>query len=214
MWVRDLTESDLEALTGEVVAHFGAVDVLVNNAGIPKRRHATRLTLADVESVTRINFLAPVALTLALLPEMLDRGSGRIVNVASVAAVLSSPGEAAYNASKAALAVWSESMAVDLDGTGVALHVVHPGVVDTPLFDLPDNDDLVSPVDPIPVSEAADAVLSPLDTDALITYVPDYFADLARAKAEDPQGFLEGVAEWVRSERTDNRDAPEGHPPT
>jgi short-subunit dehydrogenase len=200
MWTCDLAGPQLESLIDDLHSQFGPVDVLVNNAGIPKRRHTTRLTVAEVESVMRINYLAPVALTLALLPEMLERGDGRVVNVASVAAVLSSPSEAAYNASKAALSVWSETAAVDLDGTGVRVHVVHPGVVDTPLFDLPDNDDLVNPVDPISVSEAAAAVLSPLETDALITYVPDYFAELAAAKARDPQDFLEGVADWVRDQ--------------
>ncbi len=204
MWACDLADpARLDALVHDLPERLGGVDVLINNAGIPKRRHVTRLTPAELDAATRINYLVPVHLALALLPGMLERGEGRIINVASVAAVLSSPGESAYNASKAALTVWSETADVDLDGTGVRVHVVHPGVVDTPLFDVPDNDDLVNPVDPIPVGEAAAAVLEPLESDALITYVPGYFADLARAKADDPQGFLEGVAQWVREERAD-----------
>ena len=73
---------------------------------------------------------------------MLERDDGRIINVSSIAATLSSPGEAAYDASKAALAVFSEAMAVDLWDTGIKVMVVYPGVVDTPLFELPDNDPL------------------------------------------------------------------------
>ena len=72
-------------------AELGGVDVLVNNAGIPKRRHVTRLDPATVESVMAINYLSPVRLTLGLLAHMLERGDGRIVNVSSVAATLSSP---------------------------------------------------------------------------------------------------------------------------
>ena len=81
---------------------------------------------------------------------MVDRGTGRIVNVSSVAAPLSSPGEAAYDASKAALAVFSEAMAVDLWETGVTVTVVYPGVVDTELFTLPDNDPFTGDVEAIP----------------------------------------------------------------
>ncbi len=135
------------------------MDILVNNAGIPKRRHVTRLDPATVESVMAINYLSPVRLTLALLPHMVERGSGRVVSVASVAATLSPPGESAYSASKAALAVFSESMAVDLWDTGVKVTVVYPGVVDTELFTLPDNDPFAGDVESITVEEAAATIL-------------------------------------------------------
>ena len=110
---------------------MGGVDVLVNNAGIPKRRNVRALDAATVDTVMQVNFLGPIRLTLALLPQMLERGAGHIVNVSSVAATLSSPGEAAYDASKSALAVFSEAMAIDLWDNGVKVLVVYPGVVDT-----------------------------------------------------------------------------------
>ena len=81
-----------------------------------------------------INFFSPVRLTLALLPHMLERGRGRIVNISSVAATLSSPGESSYDASKAAVTAFSEAMAIDLWETGVKVLVVYPGLVDTELF--------------------------------------------------------------------------------
>ena len=87
---------------------------------------------------------------------MIERGAGSIVNVSSVAATLSSPGEAAYDASKSALAVFSEAMAVDLWDTGVKVLVVYPGVVDTPLFQMPDNDPFTAPVEFITVGELVD----------------------------------------------------------
>jgi NAD(P)-dependent dehydrogenase (short-subunit alcohol dehydrogenase family) len=104
-------------LAADALAELGGVDILVNNAGIPKRRQVTRLDPETVAAVMAINYLSPVRLTLALLPHMVERGSGRIVNVSSVAATLSSPGEAAYVASKAALTGFSESM----DGVFAAL---------------------------------------------------------------------------------------------
>jgi short-subunit dehydrogenase len=202
MWVCDLADFDaLDDLATRAVDEMGGVDVLVNNAGIPKRKHVTALDAATVQHVMRINYLAPVRLTLALLPQMLERGAGRIVNVSSVAATLSSPGEAAYDASKAALAVFSEAMAIDLWDTGVKVLVVYPGVVDTELFTIPDNDPLPASIERITVDELVDGVLDALDRDAVEVYVPAWFKEIATGKVANVEGFVAGSAEWVRSQR-------------
>lgn len=199
-WVCDLADLDaVDALATSVVADIGAVDVLINNAGIPKRKHITVLDAATVEAVMKINFFSPMRLTLALLPAMIERGSGRIVNISSVAATLSSPGESAYNASKAALSVFSESIAVDLWETGVKVLTVYPGVVDTELFTIPDNDPLPSVIERIPVAEMVDGILDAVDRDVLEVYVPEWFKGIASGKAANVDGFLAGTAEWVRS---------------
>ena len=198
-WITDLSDPDqVDALADAVLAEMGGVDLLVNNAGIPKRRHVSALDMATVDYVTRINYLAPVQLTLALLPHMLVRGSGRIVNVASVAATLSSPGESAYSASKAALAVFSESLTVDLWDRGVRAMVVYPGVVDTELFTLPDNDPFTADIEPITVAAMVAAILDALDRDAVEVYAPEFFKEFAVAKATNIEGFLAGSAEFVR----------------
>jgi len=129
---------------------------------------------------------------------MIERRSGRIVNVSSVAAPLSSPGESAYDASKAALAVFSEAMAVDLWDTGVKVTVVYPGVVDTELFTLPDNDPFTGDVDAITVDEAVTTILEGIDSGSHAVYVPGYFAEFALARARDVDGFLAGSAAYVR----------------
>jgi len=198
-WITDVADPvQVDALADAALAEMGGVDLLINNAGIPKRRHVTALDMATVDYVTRVNYLAPVQLTLALLPHMLVRGSGRIVNVSSVAATLSSPGESAYSASKAALAVFSESMTVDLWDRGVRAMVVYPGVVDTELFTLPDNDPFTADIEPITVSALVAAVLDALDRDALEVYVPEFFKEFAVGKAANIDGFLAGTAEFVR----------------
>ncbi len=198
MWVADLSEpSAVDRLAEQAVGELGGVDILVNNAGIPKRRHVTALEPATVEAVMAINYLSPVRLTLALLPHMLERGSGTVVSVASVAATLSPPGESAYSASKAALSVFSESMAVDLWSTGIKVAVVYPGVVDTELFTLPDNDPFAGDVPSITVEEAAATILEGIAAGALSIYVPGYFADFAVSKAQDVDGFLAGTAAYV-----------------
>jgi short-subunit dehydrogenase len=201
-WVTDLSDpAAVDKLAADALDELGGIDVLVNNAGIPKRRHVTKLDAETVEAVMNINFLSPARLTLALLPHMVERGTGQIVNVSSVAATLSSPGESAYDASKAALTAFSESMAVDLWQTGVKVLVVYPGLVDTELFSLPDNDPVIAAVEAVPVSDLVAGVFDALGSGAVQVYVPGYFADLASGKAGDVQGFLTGTADFVAAQK-------------
>jgi NAD(P)-dependent dehydrogenase (short-subunit alcohol dehydrogenase family) len=207
-WVVDLADPGaVDRLAADALEGLGGVDILVNNAGIPRRRHVTRLDDETVESTMAINYFSPVRLTLALLPHMLERGSGRIVNVSSVAATLSSPGEAAYDASKAALTAFGEAMAIDLWDTGIGVLTVYPGLFATELVDAPGNEPLVGDIEPAPVSELVDAVLDALDRGACQVYAPAWFAEVAAAKAADVDAFLAGAAEYVRSHGRPASDA-------
>ena len=201
MWVSDLSAPGApEELAAAAVEELGGLDVLVNNAGIPKRRHVTRLDGDSVEQVMRINFMTPVRLTLALLPALMRSGDGRIVNISSVAATLSSPNESAYDASKAALAVFSEAMTVDLWDRGIEVVVVYPGLVDTELLNAPDNDPVIdSPAEAVAVSDVVAAVFDGLARHATQIYVPDFFEELAAGKARDVPAFLAGTAAFVAS---------------
>ncbi len=208
MWAVNLADPDaVDRLAVDVMDAFGGVDLLVNNAGIPKRRHVTALDIDTLTAVMHVNYLSPMRLTLELLPQMLARGAGTIVNIASVAATLSPPGEAAYDASKAALAVFSEAMAVDLWDAGIKVMVVYPGVIDTELFTLPDNDvpDIDVPAEP--VSVAVDAILAGLESGAAQVYVPEWFQGVAATKAQDVGRFLEGTAAYMR-DRAQKKQAP------
>lgn len=199
-WSRDLADpAQVEDLASCALEELGGVDVLINNAGIPKRKHVTMLDLPTIERVTRINYLAPVQLTLALLPQMLERGRGHIVNLSSVAATLSSPGEAAYDASKSALAVFSEAMAIDLWDSGIKVLVVYPGVVDTPLFEVPDNDPMTDEIDRISAGELVDGVFDALERGVAEVYLPSWFKSVAVQKVGDVDAFLAGSADWVRA---------------
>lgn len=197
-WTVDLDDLDgIDAFAGKVADELGGIDVLVNNAGIPKRRDVTRLTGDEVEAVMRINYFSPVRLTLALLPGIIER-TGRIVNVSSVAARLGPPIEAAYAASKAALTAFSECMAVDLRDTGVGVHVVNPGVLDTELFDLPDNEQgFHQAVDALPPSAIVEPVLRALDEDLIESYVPEWFGDVVAGKFQDTNAFIAGTKAYA-----------------
>jgi len=199
-WTVDLAELDgLEAFARAVEQDLGGVDVLVHNAGVPKRRTVFDLDPAQIESVLRVNYLSPARLTLALLPTIVAR-HGRIVFVSSVAARLSPPGEAAYAASKAALSAWAESLQVDLRDTGVQTHVVNPGVIDTELFHLPDNDPTIAPIEALPVDAVVEPVLTMIERGDFEIYVPEWFADVVASKYRDVGAFLDGSIAWAREQ--------------
>ena len=107
--------------------------VLVNNAGASASAPFAKVSLDDWERLHRVNATGPLLCTQAFLPAMLEHGWGRIVNVASVAALAGAKYVAAYAASKHALLGMTRCLAAELTGTGVAAHAVCPGYVDTPM---------------------------------------------------------------------------------
>ncbi|TMM15292.1 MAG: SDR family NAD(P)-dependent oxidoreductase [Actinobacteria bacterium] len=117
-------------LLAELERQQGRIDLLVNNAGVGEQ--ATDGDPLDrYRRLMDTNYFAAVAGTLAVLPGMLERGSGSIVNVSSDAARAPSPGEPAYSASKAALSAFTEGMSYEAETKGVHLHVLYPGWVPT-----------------------------------------------------------------------------------
>jgi short-subunit dehydrogenase len=116
-------------------AALGPIDVLVNNAGVQIVCPTETTDVRQGEELLRLNVLSPLRLTLAVLPGMLARKQGTIVDVASMAAITPTPGMYYYSASKAALAAASESLRGELRGTGVHVLTVYPGPVHTPMGD-------------------------------------------------------------------------------
>ena len=190
MWVADLGDLDrAEAVALEADDAFGRLDVVVHNAAIPKRRQVTELTAGEVEAVMRVNFLSPVRMTLALLPRMLERDAGVIVNVSSLGGRLGIATEAAYSASKFALCGWSESLALDLWRTGVEVRLILPGAIDTEIWDQPDNDAPLygGPLEPPEL--VADGIIAAIEGDRFEHYLPD-LKGVVEFKTGDPDAFF------------------------
>ncbi len=131
----DLAETgNLEQRATALVERHGPIDILVNNAGVTVLGSVLETPLGQVEMVFRVNFLAPYALMRAVLPGMIARGRGSIVNVASDQALIGKPVSAAYGASKAALAQLSRSAALDWARHGIRVNCIAPGSTDTPML--------------------------------------------------------------------------------
>jgi short-subunit dehydrogenase len=193
-WVADVGQLDhLADLVGRVEDELQGIDVLVNNAGIPKRRRVTALVPDDVEAVIAVNYLAPVRLTLAALPGMLTRGTGDIVNVSSMAAHLVSMGTGAYAASKAALELFTEALWLELADTGVRAHLFVPGSTRTEFSTPKDGNDPPFPVDPATLADpdaVADRLVACLGDERFVSFATERDEATAAAKSADINGFL------------------------
>ncbi len=206
LFVSDLADkTQVDQLAVDALDQLGPIDILINNAGMPKRRGVIDLDPDTVDQVMATNYSSAARLTLRLLPGLLEQPRAHIISVSSIAAKLSAPGEAAYDASKAAMSAFFEAMAVELYDTSVSVHLVYPGIIDTELFDLPDNDPLPdSGVEALPPSAVVDAIIEQLSGGPIEAWVPPFFADIAASKAADLEAFVEGTADWIRTQAGSN----------
>jgi NAD(P)-dependent dehydrogenase (short-subunit alcohol dehydrogenase family) len=130
----DVGDTDAyEALLGEIERERGRVDVLFNGAAFERAAGAEQVRMDLVVQTMQVNFFAVAAGTLAVLPGMLARGEGVVVNVSSDHGRAPAPGTPAYSASKGAVSAFTESIALEVADRGVRLHVLYPGWVPTPL---------------------------------------------------------------------------------
>ncbi len=194
LWAVDLGDlGRAEAVVREAWDAFGHLDVLVNNAAIPNRTHVARLTPKALEEVMRVNFSSPVQMGMVALARMLERGSGQIVNVSSLGGRLGIQYEAAYCAAKFALCGWSESMAIDLVGTPVAVKLVIPGPIDTEIWDIETDEKNHYAGPKIPADECAAGIVAAIEGEAFEHYIPD-MRKIVLGKTEHTEAFLRGSA--------------------
>jgi NADP-dependent 3-hydroxy acid dehydrogenase YdfG len=128
----DLTQTEkLPLVIEQIKVHFGRIDVLVNNAGIGKFGPLEQIGLLEVEQLFKVNVLAPFALSQAVLPHFRANERGTFVNVLSDAARRTFAGGTAYCATKYAQDGLFGSMRAELEGTGIAVCNLYPGLVNT-----------------------------------------------------------------------------------
>jgi 2-hydroxycyclohexanecarboxyl-CoA dehydrogenase len=131
----DMTDpASIDAFAAEVQARFGAVDVLVNGAGWGRTQPFWEGTPEFWAKLVALNFVGPMQLTKALLPRMMERGGGKIVNVASDAGRVGSLGETVYSGAKGGLIAFTKSLARETARYKVNVNCVCPGPTDTPLM--------------------------------------------------------------------------------
>lgn len=126
-------DAALAAAVGQVLERFGAVDVLINNAGVLIGGHAEQGSAECVRELIDCNLYVPIRLCQLLVPAMRARGSGHVVNLVSAAALLAVPGFAIYGASKTGLHTFSRVLRRELAGSGVRVTTLCPGATRSPM---------------------------------------------------------------------------------
>jgi NAD(P)-dependent dehydrogenase (short-subunit alcohol dehydrogenase family) len=122
---------DCERVVSEALALHGRVDFLVNNAGITIDKTVRKMTNEDWQHVINVNLSGAFAMIKAVLEHMIERGSGRIVNISSVIGETGSVGQANYAASKAGLFGMTKSLALEMAQKGITINCVAPGFIET-----------------------------------------------------------------------------------
>jgi NAD(P)-dependent dehydrogenase (short-subunit alcohol dehydrogenase family) len=174
------SERAWEAALDEAAARFGALDVLVNNAGIVETGFARDVSVARHQRTISTNFMGPLTGTLAALRRFRAQGHGHVVTVCSMTALLPFPGLASYAASKHALRAFHHAVAIEERHSAIDFTIVHPTAVETPMLEQEARDDssafafVAEPVSPMVVAET---ILAAIDDRAVEVFMPPDGAD-------------------------------------
>lgn len=164
----------------------GRVDLLVAGAGIGWAGPFSTMPQHAIDEVFDVNVLATLRLVRLLLPRMIERGTGRVVLIGSLAGTVGVRDEAVYSAAKAALGTFADAVRYELRGTGVGISHVVPGVVDTPFFDRRGVPYRRSRPRPVPASRVADAVWEAVSRGRDEVYVPGWTRLPGRVRGAAP----------------------------
>jgi NADP-dependent 3-hydroxy acid dehydrogenase YdfG len=205
----DVTASgDIADLVERTDEAFGRCDVLVNNAGIPGGGPFGELSQEHVDRVVDVNLLGVLRTTKALLPTLLEQGSGHIVNVASLAGRFATPGAAVYTATKHAVIAFSEALNYEVEDRGVLVTAVNPGLVSTEGF--PQGH--VDPRLVLPVERVAEAIVRVVRRGIAPEYsVPRWVSSLQAFRVLTPPLYRWGVRRLRRAGLRTIRDGDRRH---
>jgi NAD(P)-dependent dehydrogenase (short-subunit alcohol dehydrogenase family) len=203
----DVTDREAMAASRDAaIAHFGAVHVVVNNAGVNRAGHITEISYYDWDWVMGVNLDGVVNGAMTFVPELMRHGKdGYMVNTASVGGLIGMPGLAIYNTAKFGVVGLSEALRADLLEAGVGISVLCPGIVRTNLnssernrpgnegkdIQAPENDTLQQGMDPM---ELGEKVLAAVEADQFFIVTHPEFRELVRQRNDAMVNSFDGEA--------------------
>jgi acetoacetyl-CoA reductase len=170
---------DCQRVVNEVLKEHGRVDFLINNAGITLDKTLRKMSAEDWGNVISVNLSGAFNMTKAVLEHMIERGSGRIVNISSVIGSTGNVGQANYAASKAGLFGFTKSVALEMANKGITANVVAPGFIGTEMVAAMPEEALAKVVAKIPTKRLGK---------------PEEIARMVKFLCEDDSGYITGAA--------------------
>ncbi len=170
------SESEVKAAVAGTLAEFGRIDCLINNAGVSRFGLLSDLSLAEWEDMMHTNLTSAFLYAREVIPNMLERKCGRIINISSMWGLVGASCEVAYSTAKAGLIGFTKALAKELGPSGITVNAIAPGVIDTPMNAALDGAAIAALADETPLGRigkpeevAAAAVFLASDASAFIT---------------------------------------------
>jgi NAD(P)-dependent dehydrogenase (short-subunit alcohol dehydrogenase family) len=199
------SEASVRALIEQATAANGPIDIFISNAGVPGALAGPEASDEVWDEAWRVNVMAHVWASRALLPQMLQRGEGYLINTASAAGLLTQVSSLVYSVTKHAAVALAEWMAIEYGDAGVRVSCICPQGVRTPMLELAMDDPagaaaltaggLIEPAD------VADAVAAGIREERLLILPHDNVAGFLALKGSDPERWLRGMRRLVRNAR-------------
>lgn len=187
-------EADIQSVVAEAEARFGPVDVFISNAGLGRGEPSHAASASD--KVWQLNWdvhvMSHVYAARAVLPGMIERGDGYLVNMASAAGLLSQIGDAAYSATKHAAVSFAESLAIAHADDGIKVSVICPQYVATPLIGLNAEDAANTPALRTP-DQVAQSVMEGMAEERFLILPHEEVAQFVNLRAMDRERWLQGM---------------------
>jgi len=198
-------ESSVRALIDAATNANGAIDIFVSNAGVPGALGGPGASEEAWDEAWRVNVMAHVWASRALLPEMLERGEGYLVNTASAAGLLTQVSSLVYSVTKHAAVSLAEWLAIEYGERGIRVSCICPQGVRTPMLDLameePASAAALTAGGLLEPEDVADAVAAGLREERLLILPHENVAGFMALKGADPERWIKGMRRIVRDAR-------------
>jgi NAD(P)-dependent dehydrogenase (short-subunit alcohol dehydrogenase family) len=199
-------EDSVRALIAEATAANGPIDIFISNAGVPGAMGGPEAPDDAWEEAWAVNVMAHVWAARALLPEMVARGEGYLINTASAAGLLTQVSSLTYSVTKHAAVSLAEWLAIEYGDSGVRVSCICPQGVRTPMLDLamqePAGAATLTAGGLIEPEDVADAVLAGIREERLLILPHENVAGFLALKGSDPERWLKGMRRIVREARS------------
>ncbi|HEX3511288.1 MAG TPA: SDR family oxidoreductase [Solirubrobacteraceae bacterium] len=204
-------EESVRALIDQATAANGPIDVFISNAGVPGSLGGPEASDESFDEAWRVNVMAHVWASRALLPEMIARGDGYLINTASAAGLLTQVSSLVYSVTKHAAVALAEWMAIEYGDAGVKVSCICPQGVRTPMLELamdePAGAAALTAGGLIEPEDVAEAVVEGIRDERLLILPHENVAGFLALKGSDPERWLKGMRRLVRNARAGTAEA-------